>query len=69
MFYELFSRAPHDTAAIKRCYDEALEQCKLAERNGFGYVWEVEHHFQTRGALGKRPSAGSSPSGRVPTRA
>ena len=55
MFYELFSRAPHDTAAIKRCYDEALEQCKLAERCGFGYVWEVEHHFQTRGSKSAAP--------------
>ena len=55
MFYELFSRAPHDTISIKQAYDEAIEQIKLAERSGFGYVWEVEHHFQTRGSKSAAP--------------
>ena len=55
MFYELFSRAPHDTPAIKQAYDEAIEQVKAAERAGFGYVWEVEHHFQTRGSKSAAP--------------
>ena len=55
MFYELFSRAPHDTASIKQAYDEAIEQIKLAERSGFGYVWAVEHHFQTLGSKSAAP--------------
>ena len=55
MFYELFSRAPHDTAFVKQAYDEAMEQIKLAERSGFGYVWEVEHHFQDCGSKSAAP--------------
>ncbi len=27
------------------CYANALEQIELADRLGFDYVWEVEHHF------------------------
>src|ERR1035437_1182753 len=28
-----------------RLLNEALEQIELADRLGFDYVWEVEHHF------------------------
>ena len=55
MFYELFSRAPHDVASIRQCYNEALAQIKLAEHAGFGYVWEVEHHFAQRGSKSAAP--------------
>ena len=29
----------------RRLIEDALEQVELAERVGFDYVWEVEHHF------------------------
>ena len=40
------SRAPGTTSARStRLLKDALEQVELADRVGFDYVWEVEHHF------------------------
>ena len=36
---------PWADGAEQRLFDEALEQVRLADRLGFDYAWEVEHHF------------------------
>ena len=45
IFYEhQLPRPWHDKSELELVQD-ALEQCELADRLGFDYVWEVEHHF------------------------
>ena len=50
LFYELqLPKSPDgddwDADAERRVYDEMLEQVELADKVGFDYVFEVEHHF------------------------
>jgi alkanesulfonate monooxygenase SsuD/methylene tetrahydromethanopterin reductase-like flavin-dependent oxidoreductase (luciferase family) len=50
LFYELQLPKPADADkwdpdAERRIYHEMLEQVELADRLGFDYVFEVEHHF------------------------
>jgi alkanesulfonate monooxygenase SsuD/methylene tetrahydromethanopterin reductase-like flavin-dependent oxidoreductase (luciferase family) len=50
LFYELQLPKPYegedwDPDAERRIYHEMLEQVELADRVGFDYVFEVEHHF------------------------
>jgi len=50
LFYELqlpkpYDRDTWDPDAERRIYHEMLEQVELADRVGFDYVFEVEHHF------------------------
>ena len=50
LFYELQLPKPGDADswdpdAERRIYHEMLEQVELADRLGFDYVFEVEHHF------------------------
>src|SRR5918911_3804897 len=50
LFYELQLPRPYDAEtwdpdAERRLYHEALEQVEFADRLGFDYVFEVEHHF------------------------
>jgi len=50
LFYELQLPRPYDAStwdpdAERRIYHEMLEQVELADRLGFDYVFEVEHHF------------------------
>ena len=48
---------------------QALDQIELADRVGFDYVWQVEHHFLTEYShssapevfLGAVPSASATP--------
>ncbi len=45
IFYEHQLPKPWAPGAEQRLFDEALEQVRLADRLGFDYAWEVEHHF------------------------
>jgi alkanesulfonate monooxygenase SsuD/methylene tetrahydromethanopterin reductase-like flavin-dependent oxidoreductase (luciferase family) len=45
IFYEHQLARPWDHGAERRLYMDALEQIEIADRVGFDYVWEVEHHF------------------------
>ena len=45
IFYEHQLPRPWDRGAEQRLYRDALEQVALADRVGFDFVWEVEHHF------------------------
>src|SRR5919199_3814382 len=50
LFYELQLPKPYDADtwdadAERRVYHEALDQVELADKLGFDYVFEVEHHF------------------------
>ncbi len=45
LFYEHQLPRPWAEGAEERLLAEALEQIELADRLGFDYVWEVEHHF------------------------
>ena len=47
LLYELQYAKPWSAGWEARVYHEALEQIALADRVGFDYVWEVEHHFLT----------------------
>src|SRR5437773_1588423 len=45
VFYELQLPRPWHPGDEQRLFHEALEQVVLADRLGFDYAWEVEHHF------------------------
>src|ERR1700716_1901035 len=45
LFYEHQLPRPWDDGAHERLLKDALDQVELADRAGFDYVWEVEHHF------------------------
>src|ERR671939_2055266 len=45
IFYEHQNPRPWDEGAHEKLLRDALDQIELADRVGFDYVWEVEHHF------------------------
>jgi alkanesulfonate monooxygenase SsuD/methylene tetrahydromethanopterin reductase-like flavin-dependent oxidoreductase (luciferase family) len=45
IFYEHQLPRPWDDGAEHKLLKDALEQVEIADRVGFDYVWEVEHHF------------------------
>ena len=45
IFYEHQIPRPWEDGAHERLLLDALDQVELADRVGFDYVWEVEHHF------------------------
>ncbi|MGH3373110.1 MAG: LLM class flavin-dependent oxidoreductase [Actinoallomurus sp.] len=45
VFYEHQLPRPWGEGAEQRLYQDALDQVEIADRVGFDYVWEVEHHF------------------------
>jgi alkanesulfonate monooxygenase SsuD/methylene tetrahydromethanopterin reductase-like flavin-dependent oxidoreductase (luciferase family) len=45
LLYEHQLPRPWDDGAEHRLFKEALEQAEVADRLGFDYIWEVEHHF------------------------
>ena len=45
IFYEHQLPRPWTEDSERRLIADALEQVELADRVGFDYVWEVEHHF------------------------
>ena len=45
IFYEHQLPRPWDDGDEQRLIQDALDQVELADRLGFHYVWEVEHHF------------------------
>jgi alkanesulfonate monooxygenase SsuD/methylene tetrahydromethanopterin reductase-like flavin-dependent oxidoreductase (luciferase family) len=45
VFYELQLPKPWAEGDEARLFHEALEQVTLADRLGYDYAWEVEHHF------------------------
>lgn len=47
IIYELQMQKPWDENEEFDTYHEALDQIELADKVGFDYVWEVEHHFLT----------------------
>ena len=45
IFYELQLPRPWQAGDELRLYQNALTQVELADRLGYDYAWEVEHHF------------------------
>jgi len=45
IFYEHQLPRPWDNDAEEKLLNNALEQVEFADKVGFDYVWEVEHHF------------------------
>src|SRR5437764_14639668 len=45
IFYEHQNPRPWEEGAQEKLLHDALDQIELADRVGFDYVWEVEHHF------------------------
>lgn len=45
VFYELQLPRPWNEGDEHRLFKEAMEQVVLADKLGFDYAWEVEHHF------------------------
>ena len=45
LFFEIPCDNPTDRQAIKRQFDQAIEQCEFADQMGFHAVNVVEHHF------------------------
>jgi len=47
LIYELQMQKPWGENQEHKTYHDALDQIELADKVGFDYVWEVEHHFLT----------------------
>ncbi len=45
LFYEHQIPRPWVEGAEHKLFQDALEQVELADKLGFDYIWEVEHHF------------------------
>jgi alkanesulfonate monooxygenase SsuD/methylene tetrahydromethanopterin reductase-like flavin-dependent oxidoreductase (luciferase family) len=45
IFYEHQLPRPWEEDSEYQLLQDALDQCELADKLGFDYVWEVEHHF------------------------
>ncbi|SNS38708.1 LLM class flavin-dependent oxidoreductase [Streptosporangium subroseum] len=45
IFYEHQLPKPWQPGDERRLYKDALEQIEIADRVGFDYAWEVEHHL------------------------
>src|SRR6201747_2884846 len=45
IFYELQCPRPWEADTEQKLYQNALSQVELADRLGYHYAWEVEHHF------------------------
>ncbi len=45
IFYELQLPRPWEAGGEHQLYHNALDQLELADRLGYDYAWEVEHHF------------------------
>ena len=45
IFYEHQLPRPWDAHSEYRLLQESLDQIELADRLGYSYAWEVEHHF------------------------
>src|ERR1039458_5908756 len=45
IFYELQLPRPWGPDDERQLYQNALDQVELADRLGYNYAWEVEHHF------------------------
>ena len=45
IFYELQLPRPWKEGDEHRLYQNALSQLELADKLGYDYAWEVEHHF------------------------
>src|SRR5213594_4461526 len=45
LIYELQQQKPWVENQEHKTYHDALDQIELADKVGFDYVWEVEHHF------------------------
>lgn len=45
IFYEHQLPRPWTEGAEQKLFNDALDQVELADRLGFDYAWEVEHHF------------------------
>ncbi len=45
LFYEHQIPRPWNDGAEHKLFQDALEQVELADKLGFDYIWEVEHHF------------------------
>ncbi len=45
LLYEMETPRPWNERSEYNIYWQALEQIELADRLGFNFVWEVEHHF------------------------
>ena len=45
IFYELQCPRPWEADTEQKLYQNALSQVELADKLGYHYAWEVEHHF------------------------
>ncbi len=45
LFYEHQIPRPWQAGAEHKLFQDALQQVELADKIGFDYIWEVEHHF------------------------
>lgn len=57
IFYEHQIPRPWDELSEYRQFQNALEQIEVADKAGFDYAWQVEHHFLEEYSHGSAPSA------------
>ncbi|MCA1455166.1 LLM class flavin-dependent oxidoreductase [Bradyrhizobium sp. BRP22] len=57
LFYEHQLPQPWEDGSELKLFSDALEQIELADRLGFDYMWEVEHHFLEEYSHSSAPEA------------
>src|SRR3954468_4592891 len=55
IFYELQLPKPWGPNDELNLYQNALNQVELADKLGYDYAWEVEHHFLDESSLSPQP--------------
>jgi alkanesulfonate monooxygenase SsuD/methylene tetrahydromethanopterin reductase-like flavin-dependent oxidoreductase (luciferase family) len=61
IFYEHQLPRPWEELSEYRLLQSSLDQIELADRLGFDYAWEVEHHFLEERRSGRSSESSSNP--------
>ena len=68
IFYELQLPRPWTPEGEFTLYQNALDQVELADRLGYDFAWEVEHHFLEEYSHTPAPEVSSPPPASAPGR-
>ena len=66
IFYEHQLPRPWDPTSEYQLLQDSLAQIELADRLGYDYAWEVEHHFLEDIPIPPRPRSSSAPPASAP---
>ena len=66
IFYELQCPRPWEQFTERDLYQNALTQVELADKLGYHYAWEVEHHFLEEYSHSPQPEVFLAPPANAP---